>query len=294
MAADEERNAPLNVARHPERGRPRQRARRRHFHHVSSIAVAGELRRPSSPRTCSTRARSSRTPTTGPSSRPRSSSASSVNGAVARLPARRSSSATRKTGEMDKIDGPYYFFKAIQKVRHALPQWFPLVGARGRPDQHRAGRLRRRRDGPHRPPGRARRPGVPPRRPEEPARRRRHEHVRRAPATRRTMVMRIDKRMTDMLPKGVLVLRDEAPGAQGHPALACWPTSGIPDEVLDYVALKPQLRRARHQARARGLGHRAPAARDLRRQAVGLLGAQPRPRPVQGPLVRGRRQRQDA
>ena len=29
---------------------------------------------------------------------------------------------------MDKIDGPYYFFKAIQKVRHALPQWFPLVG----------------------------------------------------------------------------------------------------------------------------------------------------------------------
>ena len=33
-----------------------------------------------------------------------------------------------KTGEMDKIDGPYYFFKAIQKVRHALPEWFPLVG----------------------------------------------------------------------------------------------------------------------------------------------------------------------
>ena len=29
---------------------------------------------------------------------------------------------------MDKIDGPYYFFKAIQKVRRALPEWFPLVG----------------------------------------------------------------------------------------------------------------------------------------------------------------------
>ena len=29
---------------------------------------------------------------------------------------------------MDKIDGPYYFFKAIQKVRNTLPQWFPLVG----------------------------------------------------------------------------------------------------------------------------------------------------------------------
>ena len=33
-----------------------------------------------------------------------------------------------QTGEMDKIDGPYYFFKAIQKVRGALPQWVPLVG----------------------------------------------------------------------------------------------------------------------------------------------------------------------
>ena len=33
-----------------------------------------------------------------------------------------------ETGEMDKIDGPYYFFKAIQKARNTLPQWFPLIG----------------------------------------------------------------------------------------------------------------------------------------------------------------------
>jgi NAD(P)-dependent dehydrogenase (short-subunit alcohol dehydrogenase family) len=33
-----------------------------------------------------------------------------------------------KTGEMDKIDGPYYFFKAIQRVRQLVPQWLPLVG----------------------------------------------------------------------------------------------------------------------------------------------------------------------
>ena len=33
-----------------------------------------------------------------------------------------------QTGEMDKIDGPYYFFKAIQKARHALPEWVPLIG----------------------------------------------------------------------------------------------------------------------------------------------------------------------
>jgi NAD(P)-dependent dehydrogenase (short-subunit alcohol dehydrogenase family) len=32
------------------------------------------------------------------------------------------------TGEMDKIDGPYYFFTAIKMARHYLPGWFPLVG----------------------------------------------------------------------------------------------------------------------------------------------------------------------
>ncbi|MFN2617087.1 MAG: SDR family oxidoreductase [Thermoleophilaceae bacterium] len=36
-----------------------------------------------------------------------------------------------ETGEMDKIDGPYYFFKLIQKLRYALPQWFPLAGPEG-------------------------------------------------------------------------------------------------------------------------------------------------------------------
>jgi NAD(P)-dependent dehydrogenase (short-subunit alcohol dehydrogenase family) len=33
-----------------------------------------------------------------------------------------------RTGEMDKIDGPYYFFKAIQRMRQLLPEWAPLVG----------------------------------------------------------------------------------------------------------------------------------------------------------------------
>src|SRR5437764_187638 len=33
-----------------------------------------------------------------------------------------------QTGEMDKIDGPYYFFKAIQRMRQLLPEWTPLVG----------------------------------------------------------------------------------------------------------------------------------------------------------------------
>ncbi len=36
-----------------------------------------------------------------------------------------------ETGEMDKVDGPYYFFKLIQRLRRALPEWFPLAGPQG-------------------------------------------------------------------------------------------------------------------------------------------------------------------
>jgi NAD(P)-dependent dehydrogenase (short-subunit alcohol dehydrogenase family) len=35
------------------------------------------------------------------------------------------------TGEMDKIDGPYYFFKLIQRMRQLLPPWMPAVGLEG-------------------------------------------------------------------------------------------------------------------------------------------------------------------
>jgi NAD(P)-dependent dehydrogenase (short-subunit alcohol dehydrogenase family) len=37
-----------------------------------------------------------------------------------------------ETGEMDKIDGPYYFFKLIQRLRGALPQWIPTIGIEGK------------------------------------------------------------------------------------------------------------------------------------------------------------------
>jgi len=36
-----------------------------------------------------------------------------------------------QTGEMDKIDGPYYFFKLIQRMRQILPPWMPAVGLEG-------------------------------------------------------------------------------------------------------------------------------------------------------------------
>jgi NAD(P)-dependent dehydrogenase (short-subunit alcohol dehydrogenase family) len=36
-----------------------------------------------------------------------------------------------KTGFIDKIDGPYYFFKTIQKLRSMLPPWMPTIGIEG-------------------------------------------------------------------------------------------------------------------------------------------------------------------
>ncbi len=36
-----------------------------------------------------------------------------------------------RTGEMDKIDGPYYFFKLIQRMRQMLPPWMPTIGIEG-------------------------------------------------------------------------------------------------------------------------------------------------------------------
>ena len=36
-----------------------------------------------------------------------------------------------KTGYIDKIDGPYYFFKFLQKMREMLPPWMPMVGIEG-------------------------------------------------------------------------------------------------------------------------------------------------------------------
>lgn len=36
-----------------------------------------------------------------------------------------------QTGEIDKIDGPYYFFTALKKLRELLPPWMPMIGVEG-------------------------------------------------------------------------------------------------------------------------------------------------------------------
>ena len=163
-----------------------------------------------------------------------------------------------QTGEMDKIDGPYYFFKAIQRLRHAAAR----VGAAGRPrarlHEHRAGRLRRRRDRPHRPRARPRRPGLPPRSTRKSQRVGEVLNSSPSAAPRAAdRVMRIDKRLTDALPKGVLSLAAEAAGAasddpQAAAGRARHPRGGRSSTSRSTAA----VRHPRHRARARGLGHR--------------------------------------
>ncbi len=36
-----------------------------------------------------------------------------------------------ETGEMDKIDGPYYLFPIIKQIRNKVPKWLPLLGIEG-------------------------------------------------------------------------------------------------------------------------------------------------------------------
>ena len=195
-----------------------------------------------------------------------------------------------KTGEMDKIDGPYYFFKVIQKVRHALPEWFPLVSVEWGdtnlvPVDYVAAAVDHiaHQDGHD---GQAFHI-VDPKAIKSGEALNTFARAGHAPQT----VMRVDKKLTSMLPKGVLSFAMQIPALKGvrRSVLA---DLGIPDEVLEYLGAH-----ARSSTRATPSARwRAPAS-SCRRwssyadEAVGLLGAQPRPGPVQGPLVRGRGQR---
>ena len=139
-----------------------------------------------------------------------------------------------KTGEMDKIDGPYYFFKALQKLRNALPQWAPLVsiewgwtnlvpvdyvaaaidhiaheeGLDGQafhiidPKGIKAGEAM-------------------------------NTFAKAGHAPR--AALRVDKKLTDMLPKGVLSYAMQIPALKGV-RKSMLADLGIPDEILEDVA----------------------------------------------------------
>jgi NAD(P)-dependent dehydrogenase (short-subunit alcohol dehydrogenase family) len=161
-----------------------------------------------------------------------------------------------ETGEMDKVDGPYYFFKLIQKARNALPQWFPLVGPElgytnlvpvdyvARAMDHIA----------HLPDldGRA-------------------FHLT-APKSQRSgevlntfaqaahapqLAMRVDKRLTDALPKGVVSLMMNLPALKNvrRTILA---DLGLPEEVLAHVGFSAQFDTRDTERALRGSGIEVP------------------------------------
>jgi NAD(P)-dependent dehydrogenase (short-subunit alcohol dehydrogenase family) len=144
-----------------------------------------------------------------------------------------------QTGEMDKIDGPYYFFKAIQKLRHAVPEWFPLVSLEfGRtnlvPVDYVAAVVDRLAhvDGLD---GQAFHV-VDPKPPRSGDVMNTFANAAHAPRA----VMRVDKRMTDMLPKGVLSYALKIPALQGikRGFLA---DLGIPEEALQNAELRTRF-----------------------------------------------------
>jgi thioester reductase-like protein/short-subunit dehydrogenase len=144
-----------------------------------------------------------------------------------------------KTGEMDKIDGPYYFFTAIKMARHYLPGWFPLVGPElgytnivpvdyvadamdyiahedgldgqafhlTNPKSQRSGEVM---------------------------------NVIAEAAHAPQMSMRIDTRLLEALPKGTLGMLMQLPAAK-NVRRAILADFGIPDEILGYVGLTAQF-----------------------------------------------------
>ncbi len=144
-----------------------------------------------------------------------------------------------QTGEMDKIDGPYYFFKAIQKARATLPQWFPLIGPElGHtnvvPVDYVAAALdhiahAQDLDGQafHLTDPKSQRSGAV-----------MNAFARAAHAPQ--LQLRIDKKILDNLPKGTLSMLMKLPALRGvrKTVLA---DLGIPDEIIGHIALVPQF-----------------------------------------------------
>jgi NAD(P)-dependent dehydrogenase (short-subunit alcohol dehydrogenase family) len=144
-----------------------------------------------------------------------------------------------KTGEMDKIDGPYYFFKVIQKLRYALPQWFPIVSLEfGRtnlvPVDYVAAVVDHvaHQDGLD---GQAFHV-VDPKPPKSGDVLNAFANAAHAPHA----VMRVDKKLTDMLPKGVLSYAMKIPALQGIKS-SFLADFGIPAEALENAELKTKF-----------------------------------------------------
>jgi NAD(P)-dependent dehydrogenase (short-subunit alcohol dehydrogenase family) len=144
-----------------------------------------------------------------------------------------------KTGEMDKIDGPYYFLTAIKLARHYLPGWFPLIGPELGytnivPVDYVAAAMDHI----------AHQPGLDGRafHLTNPKSQRSGEvmNLFAKAAHAPQMTMRIDARILKALPKGTIGMLMQLPAARGV-RKAILADFGIPEEVLDYVGLTAEF-----------------------------------------------------
>jgi NAD(P)-dependent dehydrogenase (short-subunit alcohol dehydrogenase family) len=237
MAADEERNRVANVEGTRHAVELANAIEAGCFHHTSSIAVAGlhkglfredmfdEGQKLDHPyhRTKFEAEKIVRTHTTGPW---RVYRPAIVVG-------------NSQTGEMDKIDGPYYFFTAIKKARHYLPGWFPLIGPEFGytnivPVDFVAAAMDHI----------AHQPGLDGQAFHlcSPKRQRSGDVLNAfaAAAHAPQLTMRIDARILKALPKGTISMLMQLPAARGV-RKAILADFGIPDEVLEYVALSAEF-----------------------------------------------------
>ena len=126
MAADEKRNALLNVGGTQNAIDLANSLEVGMFHHMSSIAVAGLY----DEGTFNEDMFDEGQKLAHPYHRTKFESEKLVRERV-KAPPRiyrpSSSSATPRPARWTRSTGPYYFFKLIQKIRHTLPEWFPLI-----------------------------------------------------------------------------------------------------------------------------------------------------------------------
>jgi NAD(P)-dependent dehydrogenase (short-subunit alcohol dehydrogenase family) len=144
-----------------------------------------------------------------------------------------------RTGEMDKIDGPYYFFKLIQKTRNALPQWFPLVGPElghtnlvpvdyvARAIDHIAHQPDLDGQAFHLTAPKSQRSGE-------------VLNIFARAAHAPHMAMRVDKRLVDALPKGVFSLLMNLPALR-EVRRSILADVGIPEDVLEHVGFSARF-----------------------------------------------------
>ena len=269
MTADETAERAAQRRRHAERRRPGQRAAGGHLpprvldrgrRHLRGPLHRGHVRRGAEP------------PVAVPPHEVRVREARALARARARgaSTGRRSWSATRAPARWTRSTAPTTSSRRSRRRATRCPSG-SRCRAGGRLDQHRAGRLGRRRDGPHRARAGLRRAGVPPRQPAPAARRRRAQHVR--PRRPRAADGHPDRQADDRhAPEGRAVVRDEAAGAQGHPPHAARRHRDPRHRARAHGA-RPALRRARHPARAQGHRHRGPAAGDATPRSSGTTGS---------------------